>query len=169
MALSKIQAESMNLADTFAFTGTVTGTVTGTGAFAARGANNDWETYNENAIIEFDDDSTGDNFDTDNNYNTSTYKYTAPATGLYMFWYACYTANTSTVNGFSFLKNTAKVNFQHHSRNMFTWTNGHTHDHIQNGMCVLPLTSGDTMAVCAAYTTTDVYRGHSQWGGCRLA
>ena len=26
MALSKIQAESMNLADTFAFTGTVTGT-----------------------------------------------------------------------------------------------------------------------------------------------
>ena len=29
MALSKIQAESMNLADTFAFTGTVTGTPNG--------------------------------------------------------------------------------------------------------------------------------------------
>ena len=29
MALSKIQAESMNLADTYAFTGTVSGTDTG--------------------------------------------------------------------------------------------------------------------------------------------
>tara|TARA_R100001015_G_C4521241_1_gene90172 strand:- start:179 stop:688 length:510 start_codon:yes stop_codon:yes gene_type:complete len=169
MALTKVQADGLNLADTFAFTGTVTGTVTGSGVFAASTTTSAWTTYNDEDIIAFNDDSTGDLFDTDNNYDTSTYKYTAPATGVYMFWYACYTSNSSTVNGFSFLKNTAKVDFQTGNNRMFTWINGSTDDHIQNGMCILPLTSGDTMAVCATYNSTDFYTGHSAWGGCRLA
>jgi hypothetical protein len=143
--------------------------VAGTGAFAAGCSGSTWTTANDAAIIPFNSDSGGDRFDTDNLYNTTTYKYAAPATGVYLFWYACYTGNSATVNGFSFLKNTAKVQFQQAGTRMFTWLNGSNDDHIQNGMIVIPLSSGDTMAICAAYSTTDFYTGHSQWGGCRLA
>ena len=86
MALSKIQAESMNLADTFAFTGTVSGaSVAGSNAFAARNNATVWSSASSGNLIQFNDDSGGDCFDTDNCYDTSTYKFTAPADGVYIF------------------------------------------------------------------------------------
>ena len=62
----------------------------------------------DGSIIPFNDDSAGDSFDTDSNYNTSTYKYTAPATGD-IFWYEYLYANSDDSNGFWFLKNSTKV------------------------------------------------------------
>ena len=168
MSLIKIQSESLNLADTFAFTGTVTGTVAGSGAFSARSDLSAWATVANEGILAFDNDSDGDSFDTDNNYNTSTYKYTAPVTGVYLFWFAVYTHNTDTSNCFGFLKNSAKVNFQRSSARHFTVAYSDD-EHSQTATIVIPLTSGDTMAVCATLTDSEYYRAHSQWGGCRLA
>ena len=169
MALSKIQAESMNLADTYAFSGTVSGTsVAGSAAFCARTTGAAWIAPADGTLVSFNDDSTGDNFDTDGVFNTSTYKYTAPATGVYMFWYSVYTALNDSGNGFSFRKNSARVNFSASSNVYLSYAQVETGDHVQTATIVLPLTSGDTMAVIAA-TQSDYYQGRSQWGGCRLA
>ena len=95
MALTKVQADGINLGDTFAFTGTVSGTsVAGSNAFAARNSATVWSTASGGSLIQFNDDSGGDCFDTDSCYDTSTYKFTAPATGVYTFWYSIYTANS---------------------------------------------------------------------------
>ena len=52
MALSKIQAESMNLADTYAFTGTVSGLPSGSSAFMARMAvTGAWVSINQDELI----------------------------------------------------------------------------------------------------------------------
>ena len=169
MALSKIQAESMNLADTYAFSGTVSGTsVAGSGAFSARNSATEWGSTASGGIVSFDNDSTGDSFDTDNCYNTTTYKYTAPATGVYMFWYSIYVADGDTNNGFSFLKNSAKVNFSTADNKFLSFQSNDNNDHSQTATIIIPLSSGDTMAVCGA-TQSDYYKAHSQWGGCRLA
>jgi len=145
----------------------LTGLKAGSGAFAAR-SHSSWVAINNSAIVQFNTDSGGDNFDTDGVYNTSSYKYVAPAAGVYMFWYAVYTAQSDTDNAFGFLKNSAKLNFQNDVDNMFTRWNGSVDDHIQTATIIVPLASGDTMAVCAA-KEGDYYGGHSQWGGCRLA
>jgi len=167
MALTKVQAEGVNLTDTFAFTGTVSGLPSGSGAFSARSDSSTWASVSDEGILAFDNDSNGDSFDTDSNYNTSTYKYTAPATGVYLFWYAVYTHNTDTSNAFGFLKNSAKVDFQRSSARHFSVAYSDD-EHSQRATIVIPLTSGDTMAVCSTLAS-EYYRGHSQWGGCRLA
>ena len=169
MALSKIQAESMNLADTYAFSGTVSGTsVAGSSAFMARNDSTTWTTLADNGICPFNNDSTEDSFDTDSCYNTSTYKFVAPATGVYFFHYSVYTANADSSNAFSFLKNSAKVASQHNNGEYFSYNQGETDDHIQSSSVIINLASGDTIAVCSS-GASDFHIGHSHWGGCRLA
>ena len=170
MALTKIQAESMNLADTYAFTGTVSGTsVAGSGAFMARiGASAAWATVSDGNILPFDNVSTGDNFDTDSCYNTSTYKYTAPATGVYTFWFSIYTANADSTNGFSFLKNSTRLNTSGDNNNPLSYVSATSGDHQQSVSIIIPLSSGNTIAAIATYDS-DYYTAHCQWGGCRLA
>ena len=145
----------------------LTGLKAGSGAFSARSTNS-WTAINSGVIVGFNDDSSGDNFDTDGVYNTSSYKYVAPAAGVYMFWYAVYTAEADTDNAFGYLKNSATLNFQSDGDNFFSRWNGSANDHLQTATIVVPLASGDTMAVCAT-REGDYYGGHSQWGGCRLA
>ena len=171
MPLTKVQAEGVNLADTFAFSGAVSGLPSGSGAFLARftpSTGSSWATLSSAGIVPFDDASSQDAFDTDSLFNTSTYKFTAPSTGVYMFWYGMYTANSDSQNGFCFLKNDSKFRTQAAADHFLTFISATSADHIQNGTIVVPLSSGDTMAVCAA-TGSDYYTGHCQWGGCRLA
>ena len=139
----------------------------GSQAFAARIPSASWFNVANNYVIPFNDVSTGDSFDTDGNFNTSTYKYTAPTTGVYHFWFAMYTAQNDTANAFGFLKNSSELNLQQDAGNFLSYAQN-ADDKIINFTCVIPLTAGDTMAVIAA-TVTDYYTGHSQWGGCRLS
>tara|TARA_R100001440_G_C2482674_1_gene113633 strand:+ start:43 stop:552 length:510 start_codon:yes stop_codon:yes gene_type:complete len=169
MSLTKVQAEGINLADTFAFSGTVSGTsVAGADAFCANGASDAWASASANTILFFPDDSSNDNFDTGNRFDTSTYKYTARADGVYLFWYSVYTADNDASNGFGFLKNSTKIQMQNNNLGIFTFHSNNTNDHIQNGTIILPLSANDTMAVITT-SQSDYYRGHSQFGGCRLA
>ena len=167
MALTKVQAEGLNLADTFAFTGTVSGTVSGSDSFHARGNDDAWASISASAIVPFPDDSSGDSFDTGSRYSTSTYKYTARATGIYMFYYSIYTAENDNDNAFSFLKNSTKLANTYNSINYITYDEGTT-DRMQNGTIIIDLATDDTMAIIAS-TQSDYYKGHSSWGGCRLA
>ena len=147
----------------------VNASAAGSAAFMARitGDGQAWATVGDGGILPFDDVSTGDNFDTDSCYNTSTYKYTAPATGVYTFWFSIYTANTGDTNGFSFLKNSTRLNTQTNGNNPLSFVSAESGDHQQSVSIIIPLSSGDTIAAMAAYAS-DYYTGHCQWGGCRL-
>ena len=139
----------------------------GSQAFAARYGSNGWLTLGTATILGFDDDSTGDSFDNGSNYSTSTYKYTAPTTGVYMFWFSVYTAKDDVLNSFGLLKNSAVLNFQSDA-SRYLAIGYSDHDVMFSWSGVVPLSSGDTIAVCTI-DASDVYKGHSQWGGCRLS
>ncbi len=157
----------LDLTANYAFTGTVTGTVSGSDAFHARGNADAWASISANTIVQFPDESSGDSFDTGSRYNTSTYKYTARATGVYIFYYSIYTGENDNDNAFSFLKNSTKLANTYNSYNYITYNEG-TNDKIQNGTIIIDLATDDTMAIIATITS-DYYKGHSSWGGCRLA
>ena len=143
------------------------GSVAGTGAFSARSTTSSWRAISNGSLVDFDNDANEDSFDTDSNYNTTTYKYTAPATGVYLFWYSLYVAEADSSNEFGFLLDNAKLDYKHGSDDKFSSLSGSSNDHIQNAFVVVPMTSGQTMAVVAC-ADSDVYRPHSAWGGCRL-
>ena len=173
---SIIQADQLKSADgvtTYLNNGTLSNLtfpdsiyIAGTGAFMARFNSSAWITVADGAILEFNDDSTGDSYDTDGNFNTGTYKYEVPATGVYYFFYAIYTAYDDTGNGFGFTTNNGEIANQNHSAYYGTYMEG-AEDNTQTCSHILNLTSGDTVWV-SARTSSDVYPGHSYWGGCRL-
>ena len=87
MAITKIQSESLNLADTYDFTGTVTGAGgVNTPSFYAKLSSaqsiggGSWTKINLNA----------EDWDTDSGFDTSTYKYTVPTgeDGKYLIGYS---------------------------------------------------------------------------------
>tara|TARA_R100001591_G_scaffold74365_1_gene82387 strand:- start:29 stop:550 length:522 start_codon:yes stop_codon:yes gene_type:complete len=99
MAIDKIQSESINLADNFAFTGTVTG---------AGGVNTPAFHATLSAIQQISDITTTkvqfntESFDTDNAYdNSSNYRFTPQTVGKYF----CYTSISGRSNGDSELTN----------------------------------------------------------------
>jgi hypothetical protein len=147
-----------------------TGLVSGTGAFMARMTGTTWTTVDDQAIVGFNDDSTGDSYDTDNNFNTTTYKYEVPATGVYLFFYGIYTGHTRTSNAYGFTTNNGEWDNQAEGANfgsIVSGSGGGADDHIQTATHIMPLTSGNTVWV-SARQQSDIYPGYCYWGGCRL-
>ena len=83
MAITKIQSESMNLADTYAFTGTVTGAgESNTPLFSAyKGSAQSSLAANTYHKITF----TTEEFDPDSVYDATNSKFVAPSNGKYFF------------------------------------------------------------------------------------
>ena len=85
MAFSKIIAESMDLTDTYAFTGTVTGAgESNTPSFKVTMSGS--QTFTNNAYTKIDFDT--ETYDTDSAYDTSTQRFTVPSgkAGKYFFY-----------------------------------------------------------------------------------
>ena len=83
MAITKIQSESVNLADNFAFTGTVTGAGgVNTPAFHAILSSDQSIAHNTTTTILFNSEV----FDTDSAYNTSTGKFQPQTAGKYYIY-----------------------------------------------------------------------------------
>ena len=108
------------------------------------------------------------NFDDDGVFSTATSAFTAPANGVYLFWYSVYTANSNADNKFGLFKNNAVLNFQQGSTGQLSHVSGTISDHVQSASAVVRLSASDTIAV-AALSLSDYYTGHSQWGGVRLS
>ena len=95
MALSKIQSESINLADTFAFTGTVTG-AGGVNTPAFQGYySSSYQTVSDNTDTKLTIDT--EQFDTDGAFDTSTSRFTVPSgkAGTYFFYTKFYTYSSN--------------------------------------------------------------------------
>ena len=84
MAITKIQSESLNLADTYAFTGTVTGAGgVNTPAFMAYRNSTLSISHATWTVIVYDTEV----FDSNSGFDTSTGIYTVPSNGKYYFQY----------------------------------------------------------------------------------
>jgi|TARA_R100000482_G_scaffold122478_1_gene70269 hypothetical protein len=84
MAITKIQSESMNLADTYAFTGTVTGAGESNAPSFSTSITSD-QTFNNNTYTKIA--FATEQYDTAGAYDTSNYKFTVPSgqAGKYNF------------------------------------------------------------------------------------
>ena len=83
MAITKIQSESLNLSDNYDFTGTVTGAGgVNTPAFEAKDETT--QTMSDETWTKLDVAS--ENFDTNNNYDNSTMRFTPTVAGKYFFY-----------------------------------------------------------------------------------
>ncbi len=94
MALSKIQAESMNLADTFAFTGTVTG-AGGTNTPYFYGEKASAQTITRNVTTKITGFTT-DELDTDSAFDGTTFTVPSGKAGRYYF-HACVASDYTAI------------------------------------------------------------------------
>jgi hypothetical protein len=91
MAITKIQSESLNLADTYDFTGTVTGAGgVNTPAFLAYPSSNQSIANVTQVVVAFNTEV----FDTDNCYDTSNYRFTPNVAGKYFVYAQTASDNT---------------------------------------------------------------------------
>jgi hypothetical protein len=82
MAIDKIQSESINLADTFAFTGTVSGATSVDPSFHVHTPSNGNIASGTDTVIAFGSEL----FDSSSAYDTSTHKFTPQVAGYYFFY-----------------------------------------------------------------------------------
>jgi len=105
MAITKIQSESLNLADTYAFTGTVTGAGgVNTPAFHATMSANQNITQSADTLVQFNTET----FDTNNNFNTSNYRFTPTTAGKYFVYTSLrhdWSSSWGTIQGTLIYKN----------------------------------------------------------------
>ena len=135
MALSKIQSESINLADNFAFTGTVTGAgERNVPAFQAYMSARQTVSNATDTKINFNTET----FDSNGNYDTSTYRFTPTVAGKY-FIYASLASATAT-------------NWDDNSLNIF-----------KNGSLLSSTTSFQTYNSAINTTFIDVANGSSDY------
>ena len=85
MAIDKIQSESINLADNFAFTGTVSGAGgANTPAFEAYLGGSGGQSVSDNTVTLVQANT--EVYDTDSAYDTSTYRFTPQTAGKYLVY-----------------------------------------------------------------------------------
>jgi len=109
MAITKIQSESLNLSDTYDFTGTVTG-AGGVNTPAFHATINSAQTLTHDNITKLAFAS--EVFDTNNVYDTSNYRFTPGVIGKYILGVGFWTydsANSMTTNAIYFYKNGSAV------------------------------------------------------------
>ena len=150
MAIDKIQSESINLADDFAFTGTITGAgATATAEFSAYVSSDVTLNDNTNTLITFQTEL----FDTDGVYNTSNGRFTAPSDGKYFLGTNIWTYDGSakiTAQTVSFYINGSEKLRQHFVSDNLLFTK-----YDQTLSNILNLSEDDYVQVYVNANTTD--------------
>ena len=97
MAITKIQSESLNLSDTYDFTGTVTGAGgVNTPAFEAYLGGSGGQSVSDNAVTLVQANT--EVYDTDSAYDTSTYRFTPQVAGKYLVYGSIQNESNSATN-----------------------------------------------------------------------
>tara|TARA_R100001460_G_scaffold5853_1_gene15810 strand:+ start:483 stop:983 length:501 start_codon:yes stop_codon:yes gene_type:complete len=121
MAIDKIQSESINLADNFAFTGTVTGAGgVNTPAFSAKSNAATNASPNTATKVNY----AAENFDSDGKYDTSTSRFTPTVVGKYFIKANIRFLETEDITGLklSIYKNGGAVSRHHQVSNFHNET-----------------------------------------------
>ena len=154
MALSKIQAESMNLADTYAFTGTVSGAGgVNTPAFYAvmSGANQTGMSPNTFTKVQFSSAV----YDSNSAYDTSNYRFVVPSGKAGKYFIGANLNFGSTASGRSSFIGVYKNGSIYQQFGQFFWTNygsvpniiEGTQDYVVHGSCIMDLSVGDYVEI----------------------
>lgn len=148
-------------------TGIPAASQSGTALFTAKfDAPEVWLSVAAGGIVPFD----AEGFDTDGVFDTSSgnHKFTAPANGVYLFWWSIYTGENDSDNRFGLFLNNAVVKLALNPQGTLSFSVG-TDDHQQSATVVVALNNGDTIQVRSVGGESDVYKGLSQWGGVRIS
>tara|TARA_R100000654_G_scaffold58682_1_gene85372 strand:- start:288 stop:797 length:510 start_codon:yes stop_codon:yes gene_type:complete len=133
-------------------------------AFLATYTNNAWSVVQNGDIINFNDVSSGDCFDTGNNYSTSNYRFIAPVAGSYYFAFSIYTQNSDTTSAFMFLKNGSSLKMAGNTAQFTQMSEDAAIDNTATAITVTSLAVNDYVQVAGA-GTSDVYGYYSSFCG----
>ena len=142
MAITKLQAESLNLADDFTFTGTVAGAgESNVPAFLAKLSSNGTTAHGSNTKVAFNTEE----YDTNSAYDTSNYRFTVPAgqAGKYCFYW-----NVAVAAGDNLLYRIYTSIYKNGSNYYYggftDWTNqAYRNLDNRNGVVIVPANAGD--------------------------
>jgi hypothetical protein len=136
----------------------------GSSHFHAIFSSSQWNSYAGGNKIGFDNTfrNVGSDFSTSNN------RYVAPADGVYYFYYLIYSALNDASNGFTFRKNGATTDLVDRNQQVTTFDEHNAGDHVQTGTLVVNLSANDYIEIYST-TQSDLYTGHSNWGGFRIS
>jgi len=173
MAIDKIQSESINLADNFAFTGTVTGAGgNNKPLFKATMSNND-SSVSDNTYTKVSFNT--DTFDADSVFDTSNNRFIAPSDGKYFFVSAVYmSANSANGHRFfsAFYKN-GSIQNKSISGIQLGSANAYLAAGIMQNSAILDLSQNDYVEVYAKFDvpsgTVTFDATHSAFQGFRVA
>ena len=125
-----------------------------------------WATLSTNAIIPFNDVSSGACFDTGSDFDTSNNRFVAPVSGKYHFFVLIYSFNSDGVNAFCAYKNGAILRVYNNSTR-FDFQGGQTNgaqDETISGSFQVDLSANDNISIHAT-TGSDYYGAYTHFGG----
>ena len=146
MAITKIQSESLNLADTYAFTGTVTGAgETNAPAFEAYVSAQTSYSAGTTTKVQFNTER----YDTDNAYDNSTnYRFTVPTGqgGKYFISSSIHVLNNAE-SGLSYVFTFIYKNGSHFSTSSQDWRGSRAHSCAVYNTELMDLSAGDYIEI----------------------
>jgi hypothetical protein len=120
-------------------------------------------TTNANTVLDFNTAQ----LNRGNNYNTTTYAFTAPVAGTYYFYAQIYQQNSATVKSFAWRKNGSELSYGADTALMGYNATSQTSDSIMAGAVVLNLAVNDYVQIGVRLGASNVqwYGGHSSFFG----
>ena len=133
---------------------------------ASMGSNTGWHELSSNAVVPFNSEEIDDDSCTSD--TGGTIRFTAPATGWYLFGMEIYTSENDGSATFNFYVDGSNTTFTSSTHYGFgDVDNGGTFDRMENGTAVLKLNATQYVTVNAVIAG-DAYGGHSVFWGCRI-
>ena len=160
MSISKIQAESMNLADNYAFSGNITTTTKP--SFFAYGSSNDWVGLAQNATVT-QLDATKHNIGSD--YNTSNGKFTVPINGVYFFSFNFYIKHTDNQGHFKVAVDGSPLGGSTYHLIRASKNDADNVDETISLSWVYYHTANEEITIQSEYTTTHIVPSRSYFSG----
>jgi len=166
--MSKLQVETISHTNnTTAMTVDSSGRITEPNrpAFQAVVGSEAWATLSTNAIIPFNDVSSGACFDTGSDFDTSNNRFVAPVSGKYHFFVLIYSFNSDSINAFCPYKNGAILRvFNNSTRFDFQGGQSGSVDATISGSFQVDLSASDNISIHAT-TGSDYYGAYTHFGG----
>jgi len=136
-------------------------------SFLVSGSNSgSWRSYTNGEILQFNDKTTNSLYDTGGNFNTSTYKFTAPVDGVYSISGSVYTLLNASEGGAAFYIDSVRV--EGASSLHFMASDDAAQDQTASVTMTFVLTAGQTVSV-HANSATDYFIQHSSFSGHLVA